>query len=187
MSRVSREQAALNRQAVIAAASALFRRRGLDGAGIDEVMAVSGLTRGAFYGQFGSKEELAGEACDHAFQAAAEAWGRAEGSEQAGRMVRIVDYYLAPQVAGQECPLATLAGDAARAPTGGAVRRAFTSGLERLVAIFRGRAQDDRALAVMAAMVGANILRRASENATLSDAVDEAVRKWASEVSPRRR
>jgi TetR/AcrR family transcriptional regulator, transcriptional repressor for nem operon len=181
MARVSREQAALNRKAVVAAASTLFRQRGLDGVGIDEVMAVSGLTRGAFYGQFGSKEELAGEACGHAFQAAAEAWETAKGGADHDQLIRIVDYYLKPEVPGKECPLATLAADAGRTPLGGAVRGAFTRGLERLVTIFAGRKRDDRALAILAAMVGANLLRRASDNKTLSDSMDAAVRRLASE------
>ena len=39
-------------------AAKLFARRGLDGASIDEVAADAGFTKGAFYANFSSKEEL---------------------------------------------------------------------------------------------------------------------------------
>ncbi|WP_417625385.1 TetR family transcriptional regulator, partial [Paremcibacter congregatus] len=47
--RVSREQAALNRQNVIDVASRLFREHGFDGIGLKDLMKSAGLTQGAFY------------------------------------------------------------------------------------------------------------------------------------------
>lgn len=46
------------RARILAAASAGFREAGYERAGIDEVMARAGLTRGAFYAHFGSKAAL---------------------------------------------------------------------------------------------------------------------------------
>ena len=58
--RVSRIQAAENRQTVIDVASRLFREHGFDGIGLKDLMKGAGLTQGAFYKQFASKEDLAG-------------------------------------------------------------------------------------------------------------------------------
>jgi AcrR family transcriptional regulator len=55
--RVSRIQAAENRQTVINVASRLFRERGFDGIGLKDLMEGAGLTQGAFYKQFESKED----------------------------------------------------------------------------------------------------------------------------------
>jgi TetR/AcrR family transcriptional repressor of nem operon len=179
MSRVSREQAAENRAKVVAAASSLFRRKGLDGASIAELMAEVGLTHGGFSGQFGSKDVLAGEACAHAFDGAERAWTAAGGTDDAGRLGRLAAFYFTPKPAGQDCPMATLAGDAAREPVGGPLRRAFTDGVHRLARATAGDARDDKALAVMAALVGAAVLRRASDDPALADAMEAAVLRLA--------
>ena len=60
--RVSRQQAAENRQRIVEAASRLFRERGFDGVGVDAVMKEAGLTHGGFYGHFASKDALIAEA-----------------------------------------------------------------------------------------------------------------------------
>jgi TetR/AcrR family transcriptional regulator, transcriptional repressor for nem operon len=179
VSRVSREHAAENRAKVVTAASSLFRRKGLDGVGIDELMAEAGLTRGGFYGQFGSKDALAGEACADAFESAERALDAAGQGSAAGRLHRQATFYFAPKPPGQDCPMATLAGDAARAPVGGPVRRAFTAGLRRLTRTLAGETRDDKALVVMAAMVGAALLRRASEDAALANSIESAVLRLA--------
>src|SRR5688572_15158637 len=61
--KVTREQAQENRERVLDAASALFRERGFHGIGVADLMKEAGLTHGAFYGQFSSKEDLMAEAC----------------------------------------------------------------------------------------------------------------------------
>jgi AcrR family transcriptional regulator len=53
-----REKQQRTRKALLDAASAVFCERGLEGASIDEVAQVAGYTKGAFYANFKSKEEL---------------------------------------------------------------------------------------------------------------------------------
>ena len=60
--KVTREQAAQNRDRVVATAARLFRERGFDGIGISDLMKEVGLTHGGFYAQFPSKEHLMAEA-----------------------------------------------------------------------------------------------------------------------------
>ncbi|MFX8418063.1 helix-turn-helix domain-containing protein, partial [Acinetobacter baumannii] len=60
--RVSKEQAAANRERILKAAARLMRERGISGVGVDAVTEAAGLTHGSLYSQFGSKERLAAEA-----------------------------------------------------------------------------------------------------------------------------
>src|SRR5687768_14918347 len=65
--KVTKEQAAAHRAAIVAAAGRLFRERGFDGVGVAEITRAAGLTHGGFYGHFASKDALAAEACGQAF------------------------------------------------------------------------------------------------------------------------
>src|SRR3954465_15213074 len=60
--KVSREQAAQNRERILEAAARLFRERGFEGIGVADLMKEAGLTHGGFYGHFSSKEDLIAEA-----------------------------------------------------------------------------------------------------------------------------
>jgi AcrR family transcriptional regulator len=53
-----REKQQRTRKALLEAATQLFCRRGLEGASVDEVAHAAGYTKGAFYANFKSKEEL---------------------------------------------------------------------------------------------------------------------------------
>lgn len=56
MSRVEKQER--TREALLQAASRLFCSRGLEGTSIDEIAGAAGYTKGAFYANFKSKEEL---------------------------------------------------------------------------------------------------------------------------------
>src|ERR1700689_606622 len=60
--KVSKEQVAAHRARILAAAGRLFRLRGFEDVTVAEVMKEAGLTHGAFYGHFPSKEALIAEA-----------------------------------------------------------------------------------------------------------------------------
>jgi len=72
--KVSREQAAENRERIVQVAAKLFRERGFDGVGVADLMKAAGLTHGGFYGHFASKEDLAGEACGRAINRPLQIW-----------------------------------------------------------------------------------------------------------------
>lgn len=65
--KVSKEKSAENRVALLDAASRLFRLHGVDGVGVNEIAKAAGLTQGALYAHFGSKEALVAEAFSHGF------------------------------------------------------------------------------------------------------------------------
>ena len=60
--KVTREQAAQNRQRILDAAAQLFREHGFEGIGVADLMKEAGLTHGGFYGHFSSKDDLIAQA-----------------------------------------------------------------------------------------------------------------------------
>src|SRR5260370_18754993 len=58
------------RQRIVAEAGRWFNRRGFDGGSIVDLMEATGLEKGGIYRHFSTKEELAAEAFDYAWQAA---------------------------------------------------------------------------------------------------------------------
>ena len=86
--RVSRAQAEENRQTVINVASRLFREHGFDGIGLKDLMEGAGLTQGAFYKQFASKDDLAAQASRRALESAPRRWSAAAEANPRTRLAR---------------------------------------------------------------------------------------------------
>ena len=74
--KVSGKKVAENRAALVDTAKRLLQERGFDGAGVIDISRAAGLTQGALYGQFGSKDGLAAEAVRKAFADGIVAWRR---------------------------------------------------------------------------------------------------------------
>jgi TetR/AcrR family transcriptional repressor of nem operon len=65
---------------IIRKAAPIFNQKGYDGAALSDLMRATGLKKGGIYRHFDSKQELAGEAFDHAWKTAIDA--RFEGTQQ---------------------------------------------------------------------------------------------------------
>lgn len=178
MGRVSKEQANKNRLRVLAAASELFRRRGIAGVNIADIMAEAGLTHGAFYKQFASKEALAAEAMQLAFESAREQWASTRCYTGQERLEALSRLYLRDDNE-DACPLPTLGGEVARSEAQGELRGVYSNGARAFAELLNESASDDRGLALLAALVGARLLRKALNDATLANRIDEAVVKIA--------
>src|SRR5689334_24633447 len=119
--RVSRAQAAENRETVINVASRLFREHGFDGIGLKDVMEGAGLTQGAFYKQFASKEDLAAQAAKRALERASDRWSEAAAANPADPLGAVVAFY---RSAGHReermdgCPVGALGADDVRTGAG---------------------------------------------------------------------
>jgi TetR/AcrR family transcriptional repressor of nem operon len=173
MARHSRQEAAETRTRILGLASRAIRARGIDGTAIPALMRDAGLTHGSFYAHFASKDALVQEACAHAFQRSAsvqEATAAAAGEGAA--LVEIVRRYLTElhrDAPGTGCPVPALMADVAHRPA--AVRRAFTRGVEDLLARFE-RLAPVRAAgvapALLAGIAGAISLSRAVDDPALS-------------------
>jgi TetR/AcrR family transcriptional regulator, transcriptional repressor for nem operon len=170
--RVSKEQAAENRERILNAASRLMRERGISGAGVDALTEAAGMTHGSLYSQFGSKERLVQEALDYVIAASA------LKMDGAATLADYISKYLATShrdMPGRGCPFAALSCEMPR--QSGAVRERFTDGLREMVkhlasrmdSALKQRQRDEEALATIASLVGALVLARAVNDPKLSD------------------
>jgi TetR/AcrR family transcriptional repressor of nem operon len=180
--RVSREQAALNRERILEAAARLFRERGFDGIGVADLMKEAGLTHGGFYGHFSSKEELIAEASARALTSTF-----ALLSEQAERgagdpLSAVASSYLSSRHRddpGTGCLLAALGPDVSR--QGRAVRRTVTdyvrSAVDLLTTLVPGKSKAARrqnAISTYATLVGTMVMARAVDDRALSQEILDA-------------
>jgi TetR/AcrR family transcriptional repressor of nem operon len=180
--KVTREQAAENREKIIAVAGKLFREKGFDGIGVADLMQAAGLTHGGFYGHFKSKDDLAAQACRRAFARSAENWTAVVENASGDPLASICRQYVSERhrdAPGKGCLFAALAPDAARQSR--PIRQAFTDGLETLTALLAklapGRsaaAKRKKALATIAEMVGAIVLARVVNDPALSKEILDA-------------
>jgi TetR/AcrR family transcriptional repressor of nem operon len=179
--KVSRRQVDANRSAILEAAGRLFRERGFDGVSVSDVMKAAGLTHGAFYGYFRSKDDLVAATLKELTSARRP---RREWSENVAR-------YLSPahrDNGASGCPVAALAAETSRQSP--PARAAMTQGVERMVARLgetapgvSEAARRRAAIGAVAAMVGAVILSRAVDDPNLSDELLDATREALSEAT----
>ena len=202
--RVSRSQAAENRQNVINVASRLFRERGFDGIGLKDLMKGAGLTQGAFYKQFASKEDLAAQASRRAFDSATRRWSAAAAANPENPLGAVIAMYLSAEHREKKmdgCPIVALGSDAARQSFD--VKASFEAGIKAHLEVLSrliGEADDEQtngtAMVVLSTMVGALILSRVVNGERLSKRFLEAAassvltgpsaRRWSKRRSKRR-
>ena len=102
---------ARTRAEILDHAARLFRLRGHAGTNIDDIMLAAGLTRGAFYAHFTSKDDLFAET----IRTGQGLLGALRGGEPPAVLKAYLDKTSLAATA-QGCTLAALPGDAARAP-----------------------------------------------------------------------
>jgi TetR/AcrR family transcriptional repressor of nem operon len=162
---VNPSRKARTRAEILDHAARLFRLRGYAGTHIDDIMLAAGLTRGAFYAHFTSKDDLF-----------AEIVGVGQGlltRLRAGEPSAVLKTYLDKaelSATARSCTLAALPGDVARAPL--AARLAYANILYATISeLARGRPRKLDADATTAVIlgVGAVTLARASGDTRLSD------------------
>lgn len=168
--RITKEKAAENRAALIRAASKLFRERGIDGVGVAEISKEAGLTHGALYAHFRSKEALALEALSHGLDHSnAVLSAHADGAEGTPDLAAFVDRYLAP--AGRDdyaghCPITASASELGRQDK--AISVCFAEGYMAIVRAFERQIEANdpgcdargRAMAVVSMLVGSVTVAR---------------------------
>jgi len=167
------EETAAKHERIVKEASRLFRERGFENVSVAEVMEAAGLTHGAFYAHFGSKEEL---------QAAAVAYGQKVSLERMQRSNKkkskesYADRYLSRwhrDNPGDGCTMAALAQEVARLTP--ELKAAFEQGLENILSAKRGDRKE--AIFRVATMIGGIVLARAVQDPELSDEILKSVRQ----------
>jgi TetR/AcrR family transcriptional repressor of nem operon len=181
--RVSRAQAAENRERILDVATQLFRERGIDGIGVADLMKGAGLTHGGFYGHFLSKEDLVAQACGRAVAKMRDNWIKILNQSTAAPLETLSNHYLNSRHrdnAGRGCPMAALGAEVARQSPD--VRHAVTEELrpfiEYLSGVVHGSSagvRREKALALYASLVGALVVARAVDDPALSNEVLHAV------------
>ena len=185
--KVTKEQAAENRKALVKAAGRLIRERGIDGVGVADISKAAGLTHGALYAQFASKEALAAEALadglDRSFGAMVKA-----GTDAPDALAAFLDFHLATSRRddlGGNCAMAASASEIGRLDE--AASASFVNGFEEFVGAFEAVIDDTgdsrpgaraRALAIVSALVGGIGMSRAARKADprLADEILRATR-----------
>jgi TetR/AcrR family transcriptional regulator, transcriptional repressor for nem operon len=185
--RYGKDQKQATRQRIVDAAGRRFKQDGIDGAGVAAVMSDAGLTNGAFYAHFTSKEDLVANVLADQLRAQRQSLD-SQPSDRAG-LEAFIRSYLSPQHRDQcadGCPSAALLDEIARRPA--ATRQVFTDELMGVIDDIASRldptgaevARTD-ALTVFGLMVGTLQLARALTDRDLSDqllarAVDTALK-----------
>lgn len=171
---------------IVAVAARAIRRSGYDGTGVADIMKEAGLTHGAFYAHFASREamlaEAAARACAESAGVAAEVVTKAPPGSALAAMLAV--YLSKEHAAGAEvgCPLAALGSETSRqAPE---LRRVATRHVKEMVDLLARQSTDwgspaahQRALATISTMVGALILSRAVDEPSLAEGLREAALK----------
>lgn len=171
--KISRKQAAENRELILVSAAKLFRERGVPGVGVDALGQAAGMTHGSLYSQFGSKEKLLAEALDHGFERTGTTAAHVTDVSQAISRYLSANHRDNP---GSGCFMAALGGDMRH--QGGLARDSFTrvvkGAANRLAAKLPAGTSKKRKkemLAVVATMVGAMVLARAVDEERFSDQI----------------
>src|SRR5881392_4417068 len=115
--KVTREQAAQNRERIVETAAQLFRERGFEGIGVADLMKEAGLTHGGFYGHFSSKDDLIAEASARALMHSLALFSTVAERGAADPLSAIAAAYLTGRHRdnpGEGCLLAALGSDVSR-------------------------------------------------------------------------
>ncbi len=163
------------RQRIIDVASRQFREQGVAAVGLAGIMSDAGLTNGAFYAHFDSKEDLVRQVLSNAqrnqmWQAVADSDAEVES---AIRGYLSADHRDDP---GRGCPISALAAEIARHPK--PTRKAFTGKLANIIEMIAARLgtgserqRRRKAVAIYGLMVGTLQLARAVSDQRLSDEI----------------
>ncbi len=174
MARYGKDHKQATRRRIIETAGRRLKRDGIDGSGIATLMADAGLTNGAFYAHFDSKEDLVASTVADQLRGQRETY-RTQSLEEIVRGYLSIQHRDDPEGG---CPSAALLDEIARSTD--AVKRAFTDGQVAIIDdVAALRAPDDpqsarvQTLSVFALMVGTLQVSRALADRRLSDEVLE--------------
>jgi TetR/AcrR family transcriptional repressor of nem operon len=176
--RKSKQEAAVTRQRIIKAAAAAFRKNGIAGTGLSDLMASAGLTHGGFYRHFASKDQIVTEAFTAAADSLAEQLVVASASRKSPQrgLKAIVEKYLSAghrDEPADGCPVAALGSEIARGDerTRAAATRALLKFVEIIASQFDKTRPDvarRRAWIAAATMIGALTISRIVTDSELS-------------------
>lgn len=163
---------------IVSAAARAIRRSGYAGTGVADIMKEAGLTHGAFYAHFESRNAMLIEAAD---QAGAESIARAREAVSAAPAKRSLEFLINSYLSQEHlkdieygCPVAALGSEMPRQSP--EVRRVATSRINEMIGLIAREVQAleaaearEKSLVTVATMVGTLILARAVDDPALSE------------------
>jgi TetR/AcrR family transcriptional repressor of nem operon len=177
--RYGKDHKQATRRRIIETAGRRLKRDGIDGSGIATLMADAGLTNGAFYAHFASKEDLVATAVADQLREQRTALS-AQAPDRAGAEQYVRGYLSAGHRdnPGEGCPSAALLDEIGRCTD--ATKQAYTDGLLAVIDDIAARLTPDdpqsarvKTLSVFALMAGTLQLSRALADRQLADEVLE--------------
>ncbi|MBR0882668.1 TetR/AcrR family transcriptional repressor of nem operon [Bradyrhizobium japonicum] len=179
MARYDKGHRDTTRRHILDVASTQFRESGIAAVGLAGIMAEAGLTNGAFYTHFASKEDLVRAVLLDALERREQR--HKDNLENGVALETVIRDYLSPRHrdrAATGCPTAALVSEIARHPK--ATREAFTGKMSDILALMAAQMPEGtpaerrrRAIAAYATMVGALQLSRAVSDRQLSEEILE--------------
>jgi AcrR family transcriptional regulator len=171
---------------IVGVAARAIRRSGYGGTGVADIMKEAGLTHGAFYSHFSSREAMLAEAARRACAESAAAVAEVVASAPRGQaLASMLGAYLSREHVERVdmgCPLAALGSETSRQVP--EVRRVATRHIKEMIDLIARQSPDwgqpaahERAMVTIATMVGALMLSRAVDEPGLSDSLREAALK----------
>lgn len=178
--RYSEKHKAEVHQRIVEEASRRFRRDGIGATGVHALMQAVGLTHGAFYAHFDSKDALVEEVLRSIARGADNPAAAAIASDDPIRT--FIEVYLTPlhrDTPEIGCPLPTMSLELAQRGTPSPETDHLV--VDRLEALERALARadsGDQSVAMLASLVGALLLARSVADSALSDRILDATRRW---------
>jgi TetR/AcrR family transcriptional repressor of nem operon len=179
VARYGKEHKQATRRRIIEAAGERLKRDGIDGSGVSTLMADAGLTNGAFYAHFASKDDLVATAVADQLRQQLERY-RAQASDRVG-IEQLVREYLSVEHRDDPehgCPSAALLDEIGRCSDG--TKHAYTDGVLALVDQIASvlapgdpRAARGQTFSLFALLIGTLQLSRALADRQLADEVLE--------------
>lgn len=174
--RYSAEHKAQTREKLLQSSGALAKRGGFSGTGVDGLMKAIGLTGGAFYGHFTSKDELFSAIVERELSHSLQLLGSDTASRD--KLRRCLDIYLSMQHVEQPdsgCAIPSLGAEIARADR--RVREQAEHWLVRLQQAWAKELADPQlAWAILAQCVGALVVARMLATPQLQEEVLDSSR-----------
>ncbi|CAM5719227.1 TetR/AcrR family transcriptional regulator [Streptomyces canus] len=176
MVRYGKEHKLETRRRIIETAGRRFKKDGIDGSGVSTLMKDAGLTNGAFYAHFASKDDLVTTAIADQLKAQAESVVALAEPGRVG-LEQIVRGYLSPQhreMLGDGCPNAALLDEIGRCTE--TTKQAYTDGVLILIEGIAERMAPEApssarvmALSLLGLMAGTLQLSRALTDSRLAN------------------
>lgn len=173
------------------AASQSFRSSGYAGIGVDGIAKAAGVTSGAFYAHFGSKDKAFSAALDAGLDEVIETLPKLQHEAGSGWVKAFVDYYMGP--AHREdlacgCAMTTLSPEVVRA--GQELHATYEAKMKKIAGLIanglEGNSRDEclsRAWAMLGILIGGLTMARAVKTKKASEVIASSIRTSAMAVA----